>query len=350
MTDAVAPAPYVIEAGAVGRDRETLLSLWHGNLGEDARMRSKFDWFYAGCPFGEPTLCLLRHVADNQPVGVASAGPRRMQAGDSTIEAGVLVDLAVTAAHRSLGPAMMLQTALAEAAGARFDLLYGFPNPKAAPVFKRAGYAKLGEIVRHARVLRHRDYLARKLPRPLATLGGMLLDFAVRLHDGWRARGDRRLSAQWSDTADTRFDALWSSSDQAGATLSIRDLAFARWRFDQCPFDTTRYLLLGDPNDGSLQAWFACQVKGSALHVRDFWSAEAVRGLARAHVDALLVAARKAGHASVSVEIAGKPEQLRGWLAARFSARGRRPVFGKWTDAHATARPDLYLTSADEDE
>jgi hypothetical protein len=350
LTDAAAPAPYVIEAGAIDRDRDSVLSLWHGNLGEEARMRSKYDWFYAGCPFGEPTLCLLRHVADNQYVGVASAGPRRMQAGDSAIAAGVLVDLAVTAAHRSLGPAMMLQTALAEAAGARFDLLYGFPNPKAAPVFKRAGYAKLGEIVRYARVLRYRDYLARKFPRPLAAMGGVLVDFGVRLHDAWRARGDRPLTAQWSDKADPRFDALWADSEHAGATLSIRDLAFARWRFDQCPFDTTRYLLLSYPSDGSLQAWFACQVKGSALHVRDFWSAEAMHGLERAHVDALLVAARKAGHASVSVEIAGNARQLGGWLAARFSARGRRPVFGKWTDKGATARPDLYLTSADEDE
>jgi hypothetical protein len=313
-------------------------------------MRSKFDWFYAGCPFGEPTLCLLRHVADDGHVGVASAGPRRMQLAGAPIAAGVLVDLAVGAAHRSLGPAMMLQTALAEIAGARFDLLYGFPNPKAAPVFKRAGYAKLGEIVRHARVLRHRDYLARRMPRPFAMAAGVLVDLAVRVHDGWRSRGDRRLSAHWRDDVDPRFDELWSRSTPASAALSIRDSAFARWRFDQCPLAKTRYLLLDDANDGSLQAWFACQVKDGALHVRDFWSADAAHGLARNHVDALLAAARKAGHVSVSVEIAGNAQHLGGWLAARFSARSQRPVFGKWTHASAQVRPDLYLTSADEDE
>jgi hypothetical protein len=350
LTDALAPAPYVVETGAIDRDRDSVLSLWHGNLGEDASMRSKFDWFYAGCPFGEPTLCLLRHVADNCHVGVASAGPRRMQLAGSEIAAGVLVDLAVSAAHRSLGPAMMLQTALAEIAGARFDLLYGFPNPKAAPVFKRAGYAKLGEIVRHARVLRHRDYLARRMPRPFAALASLPVDLAVRLHDIWRARGDRRLSAQWRDEADPRFDELWARSAQASAALAIRDHAFARWRFDQCPLAKTRYLLLDDANDGSLQAWFACQVKDGALHVRDFWSTDAARGLERSHVDALLAAARKAGHASVSVEIAGTAQQLRGWLGARFSARGLRPVFGKWTDSRSQPRPELYLTSADEDE
>lgn len=350
MSQSAAPAPYAIEAGDVSRDRETVLKLWHGNLGEDARMQSKYDWFYAGCPFGEPTLCLLRQVADGLAVGVASAGPRRMLAQGSAIGAGVLVDLAVSAEHRSLGPAMMLQTALAESACARFTLLYGFPNPKAAPVFKRVGYAKLGEIVRHARVLRHGRYFARRLPRPLASFAGALADVAVRLHDAWRSRRDRRLRADWSDAADPRFDGLWAGSRPAEGVLAIRDHAFARWRFDQCPLEKTRYLLLSDARDDSLLAWFACQAGNDTLHVRDFWSQGAWNGLERAHVDSLLGAARRAGFASVSVEIASKGDRLDGWRAARFSPRGRRPVFGKWADGRPAAELDLYLTSADEDE
>lgn len=313
-------------------------------------MRSKFDWFYAGCPFGEPTVCLLRHDADGRHVGVAAAGPRRMLAQGSPIGAGVLVDLAVIAEHRSLGPAMMLQSALAESAGARFALLYGFPNPKAAPVFKRVGYAKLGEIVRHARVLRHAGYIARRLPRPLAVAAGALIDIAVRLRDAWRSRNDRRLRASWSDAADARFDLLWKHSRPADGVLAIRDHAFVRWRFDQCPLEATRYLLLSDAKDDHLLAWFACQVRDDTLHVRDFWSAGAWHGLERAHVDTLLDAARKAGHVSVSVEIASQDHRLDGWRAARFSPRAQRPVFGKWTDGLPVAELDLYLTSADEDE
>ncbi|MGB0133862.1 hypothetical protein [Dokdonella sp.] len=345
-----APAPYVVDIGDVARDRGKVLGLWRGNLGEDVRMQSKFDWFYAKCPFGEPTLCLLRHVADGSHVGVASAGPRKMLVGGSAMEAGVLVDLAVGAEHRSLGPAMMLQAAIAEHGAARFSLLYGFPNPKAAPVFKRVGYSKLGEIVRHARVLRHADYLARRMPRALATMGGWLVDIGVRLRDGWRARSDPRLLVLWSDAADPRFDSLWARSAPDSMALSIRDYAFARWRFDQCPFEKTQFLLLSDPANGDLQAWFACQVKDNTLHVRDFWSAEAATGVSRTHVDALLAEARKQGHAALSIEIAGRSDRLEGWRAAGFSARGKRPVFGKWSDGRNVDDVDLYLTSADEDE
>lgn len=348
MSEAAAPAPYAIDRGDIGRDREVMLALWRGNLGDDARMQLKFDWFYADCPLGSPSVCLLRSVADGAHVGVASAGPRRMLAAGVEIGAGVLVDLGVAAQHRSLGPALMLQSALAEVAGQRFQLLYGFPNPKAAPVFKRVGHARLGDIVRHARVLRHAAYLGRRMPRPLAMLAGFAVDLAARVRDAWRTRADARWHLRWSDTADARFDSLWHESAPCSGVYAIRDQAFARWRFDACPFEKTRYLLLGDGD--ALQAWFACQVKDTTLHVRDFWSIDAARGVARAHVDALLRAARTAGHAAVSVEIAGQSGHLAGWQAAGFSPRGQRPVFGRWTDANAPADRALYLTSADEDE
>jgi hypothetical protein len=350
LIDKALPTPYAIETGQVVRDRDTILAIWQGNLGESARMRTKFDWFYAACPFGEPSLSLLRHVPDDRHVGVAAAGPRRLSDAGLERSAGVLVDLAVDAEHRSLGPAMMLQMALAERAGARFDLLYGFPNPKAAPVFKRVGYSRLGDIVRHARVLRHRKYLARSMPGPLAAVAGAFLDAAVRAGGAWRSRRDPRWRVEWSGAADTRFDALWSRSDVSGCVLAVRDLRFAQWRFDRCPLEKTRYLLLIDPRDDSLAAWFACQERESALHVRDFWSARAAEGIDRAHVDALLREARKDGHTSVSMEVAGRGHLVSGWLAAGFQPRGQRPVYGKWTAERAAGAPDLYLTSADEDE
>ncbi|MGH8174501.1 MAG: hypothetical protein ACREPX_15280, partial [Rhodanobacteraceae bacterium] len=266
MTEA-APAPiYVVEAGDVARDRDAVLSIWHGNLGQDARMRAKFDWFYACCPFGAPLVCLLRHTPDDTHIGVASAGPRRMLWRGAEISAGVLVDLAVTAEHRSLGPAMMLQNSLADAGCRRFDLLYGFPNPKAAAVFKRVGYDKLGEIVRHARVLRHAQYLARRMPRVFASLVGVFVDAAVRMRDTWRSRSDRNVDYEWSHTANERFDSLWADSPHGDGLVGVRDAAFAQWRFDASPLSSTRYLLISDAESGVLLAWFACQIEESVLH------------------------------------------------------------------------------------
>jgi hypothetical protein len=352
MSEAAAQPMYVAERGDVERDRDTVLAIWRGNLGQEAPMRAKFDWFYRGCPFGEPLILLLRHAPSQASAGAAAIGPRRMLWRSREIRVGVLVDLAVTPEHRSLGPALMLERELAKAGSERFDLVYGFPNAKAVAVFKRIGcYGKLADMVRYAHVLRHRDYVARRLPVALATPASWLLDRARRLGRAFRALRDEAVVASWSAGTDAaRVDALWKRSTPGDGLIAVRDSTFLHWRFDDAPSSTTRFLLLSDPGDEALRAWFACQVKDAVLHVRDFWSEDGDRGISRAHADALLRSAYAEGHAAVSFEFAGADARTVGWTAAGFSERGRRPVYGRWSNEEVTTGLDLHLTSADEDE
>ena len=116
--NAMPTAPQsLVEAGLPARDRETVLGLWRGNLGQDARMTAKYEWFYLRCPHGEPLMQLLLDVPGQAHVGTASAGRRRLEWRGRELRAGVLVDLAVLPQHRSLGPALMLQQGLIAAAG-----------------------------------------------------------------------------------------------------------------------------------------------------------------------------------------------------------------------------------------
>jgi hypothetical protein len=257
--------------------------------------------------------------------------------------------MAVLPAHRSLGPALVLQQGLMEAAASRFDLVYGFPNPKAAPVFKRVGYVQMADMVRHARVLRHARYLERRMPRALARLAGPLLDLGVACRDAWRRRGDPPFAAAWVDRLGADADALWAASAMPAAAIALRDRTLLAWRFDRGPVPPTRYLELRDRGDGTLQAWFACQVEDDMLHVGDHWSRDGARGTSRAAIDALLRAARRDGHVAVSVQLAGPAPALAGWPGAGFQARGTRPVYGRWFDRTMPA-PGLQLTAVDEDE
>ena len=137
MSEAEAPQ-YTLREGDAAVDRDTVLGIWAGNLGRDALMPAKYDWFYRQSPHGAPLMQLLHH--GEHAIGTCAAGMREFMLGDRCIRGGVLVDLAVLPEHRSLGPAMLLQQGLVAAADRRqIDLLYGFPNPKAAPVFKRMG-------------------------------------------------------------------------------------------------------------------------------------------------------------------------------------------------------------------
>ncbi len=196
--NAMPTAPqYLVEAGLPARDHDTVLGLWRGNLGQDARMTAKYEWFYLRCPHGEPLMQLLLDVAGQAHVGTASAGRRRLEWRGRELRAGVLVDLAVLPQHRSLGPALMLQQGLIAAAGEALDVLYGFPNQKAAPVFKRLGYAQPAQLVRYARVLRHAGYLRERVPRWLAPAAGWLADRVVACRDAWTRLRSPHLRSAW---------------------------------------------------------------------------------------------------------------------------------------------------------
>ncbi|HVK52059.1 MAG TPA: hypothetical protein VM469_10025 [Pseudoxanthomonas sp.] len=344
------PTPqYLVRAGDPLRDRDTVLSIWWGNLGREDRIAAKYDWFYLSGPHGAPLLQLLQETGSGQYVGTACAGRRRLCRGDQALQGGVLVDLAVLPEHRSLGPALMLQQGLIEAADREIDVLYGFPNPKAAPVFKRIGYTHLTDLVRHARVLRHANYLKSRLPGVLAALAGPLIDIAFATRDGLRRLRGPRLHSSWGDSADARMDALWQSAPRGDAVMSVRDCKQAKWRFDDSPLARSRYLWLTATGNDALVAWFAVQVEGTALHVRDFWSQDGGNGISYACLLALLSAARAAGHTSVSVEITGSEAHLHGWQQAGFVPRSKRPIFVRWSRGQEAAKT-WFLTSADEDE
>ena len=360
MSEATTPAQsatapqYAARDGDAARDRDAVLAVWRGNLGQDARMAAKYDWFYLGAPAGMPVMQLLAHAGSDAPVGVCSAGRRRMLREGREIRAGVLVDLAVTPEHRSLGPALILQQGLFAAGRRALDQLYGFPNPKAAPVFKRIGYRRLGDMVRHARVVRHAPYVQRRaptLPASLADALGAFFDLGMALRDRLRIRGAGALRATWCERAPD-IDALWSASPKPAALTAIRDAAHLRWRFDHAPTDAAlppfRHLLLRDARGDA--AWFATRADGHTLHVHDAWTRDGGATPAPAVLLALLRAARRAGFAVVSVELATNDERLQPWRDLGFEARSRRPVFGTDFGEGADGDTDLHLTSADEDE
>lgn len=339
---------YEVVEAIAQRDREEILALWDGILGHRTRLTAKYDWFYLDCPGNAPLVMTLLHRPGGDRVGVVAAGERRMLWRGAAVRAALMVDLAVAPEHRWLGPALILQRRMKQTAAERFDLLYVFPNPLATPVYLRAGYAQLGEIVRHARVLRHRRYVARHLPEPLAWAAGALLDTLDAVRRRLRTRPCRHA---WTDRCNDEMEQLWATSPHGDGPVTIRDRAYLEWRFDRSPLVRTRYLLLrGD--DGRLEAWFACQARDDdILQVHDFWSVDAVEGLSRSRVDTVLHAARAAGHRAVWFEFAGAPRAVAGWREAGFKPRSRRPVFG-----HSTACPpqtlaaSLHLTAADEDE
>ncbi|HET8765289.1 MAG TPA: GNAT family N-acetyltransferase [Rhodanobacter sp.] len=346
MSHAAPATAYHTRVADLGRDRAAIVAFWQANLGDPTHRAAKFDWFYANNPFGQPTIQLLYH--GDTLVGCCGVAPRRMLWQGREIRAGLLADMAVDAAHRTLGPALMLHEALAASTAGQFDLLYGFPNHKSLPVVARLGYTVLGDMTRHSRVLRSAPYLRRHLPRWLAAPAGTALDVAMAVRDrAYTRRGDAR-TITWSSTADLRMDALWQTSRHDDGLVGIRDHTLLRWRFDEAPQAGTRFLLVGATADGPLHAWFACQVAGTVLRVCDYWCKAGRTGIGRA-LPALVRTARRSGYTSISLECAA-PRAVR--IGAGFVPRDHQPVIARWLGSKAAREPlqDYIFTNMDEDE
>lgn len=353
-----APVPgtarrYTTYAGDAERDRDAILALWGDHFGPLAMQPAKYDHFYRDNPHGRALIQLLRHEPDGEVVGVIGAGPRPMCWQGRPIRAGVVAHFAVAAAHRSLGPALTLQHALVDAARGYFDLLYGLPRPVAVGVSRRAGFTVLGELVRHAKVLRHGAYLRRRLPAVVACPAGAAVDLAGRVGDGLADGFRPGLRWQWLEASDPRMDALWQSSMQSTALTSVRDHAAMRWRFDLPPAGRARYLWVSD-RDGNPRAWFACNAEerpGDPLEVLDYWSPDAMAGISRPVIRALVAAARAQRRPAIHLLLAATPDAMSGWRAEGFVARTGQPLIGLWLDDSLapSGATDLHVTWIDQD-
>jgi len=347
---------YTVRQASLPRDRDTIIGLWHGNLGDPDKLAAKFSWFYLDSPTGPPFVLLLESGRppnqERVEVGVATAGLRRFLLDGQALTAGVLVDLAVLPKHRTLFPAILLQKTMLRSGLEVAEFLYGFPNPKAAPVFKRAGYRHVADMVRYVRVLRSGGYLKARLPSAVAAGAGTLLDLfsglRLMLTAGFRAG----VELEWCNTRANGAMATAPPDSDTNFLCGARSEEFLRWRFGGNAERICECVNAYATKGRSFLGRWIVEADEAALCVRDCSVALLTGRHALSAWRALFRAARQAGYVSVSFECVG-PHPVQSTLRRlQMLRRSRRPVY-------MAARPELesrisaaeiYLTAGDEDE
>jgi hypothetical protein len=351
---AAKPTSYVARRAVFPEDGERVVSLWRGNLGDPVRMERKFDWFYSQSPTGEP-LTLLLMFSDPaapsapEPVGVATAGRRPFRCGDDALEAGVLVDLTVSPRHRTLFPALLLQKNLRKEALEQLAFLYGFPNPKAAPVFKHAGYRELGTMTRYVRVLRSAQYLRARMPGWAAALAGSLWDRIAQLR--FRSTGDDRAACEldWRGVDDASVGPDVATVGGQPLVRGARTPQILSWRF--AARDGRSFECVAARVNGEQRGCWIVQKMDDVLHVADCAPALLAGAGTVSAWNALFAAARRRGFRSVSFECLAPPELIAALARVGFVPRTQRPAFGVLgARSRAAETGAWYLTGADEDE
>lgn len=364
MTD-VSPTPaaaprYTVRQADARAERDAIIALWRDNIGAPDALAAKFRWYYVDHPEGVPTVLLLCHGPEARPVGVATNGGRRMRLGEQPVQAGIRVDLAVDAAHRTLFPALQLQRAVRQSGMEQFDLLYGMPNTKAVKVVERIGFTQRHDFVRHARVLLWRSYLARVMPDGLAALAAPVVNGLQRAWTWARLLKLRGVDTLWLDQADARFDALWQRVAWPGVLMGLRDSRFLNWRFVARPAGAARILALVERGTDRLLGYAVCDFErgeaATTVSVRDFLVDARSPREARPLLVQLLLSvqqqAARAGCATVSLSFFGHADVCAALAEAGFAPRESSPVFVDMAPQHAERLGafDYYFTGADEDQ
>lgn len=136
----------------------TVLPLWRKGMSDPEivnQVQSRFSWLYAGNPAGRTYSWVVVDRGSQEVLGACSLVPHRLRVGNVVLRAGQIVDFIVDPRARVAGPAIALQRGLAEQSSQEgFDLLFGYPNRKAWPIFARAGYKDIGGTRMWARSLR----------------------------------------------------------------------------------------------------------------------------------------------------------------------------------------------------
>jgi hypothetical protein len=261
----------------VGSVEAELCQLWRDNLPISAdELRQRVRWYYQRNPGGPGAVRLLRaeHDGTTEIVGCSGVGPRSFVVAGKVTQVGLLADFAVSKAHRTLQPAMVLKRAMMEHCRKTYPIAYGFPNHRAEGLVKRVGYVSLGKMARYACVLRHATHLSSLISQPfVARALSTGVDWALQ---GVRAisagAGPVQLDVVEEPTLNGDFDELWERGRNQYGACCVRSREYLDWRF-RFGHQPERWLFgLRDRATRTLHGYMFVQPDGNVAHINDFFA------------------------------------------------------------------------------
>lgn len=346
---------YTVRAADVAHDREIVLALWGQGFPEPESHPIKYNWCYGQTPHGEGRLYLLNSAQDGTIIGVQGIVPRLWWFNGKARAVGICADLVVDKNHRSIGPALSMVRSVIEMEQeqVKAELLYGFPNAKSEALYRRAGYTKLGELIRYARPLRLHHWLYRKgLPLPLAAILGAFADLVLQIR---LILGTLSASQRWRCVPvaefDSRFDELWSRVAPQAGPMVQRDSNYLRWRFTDNTFGHARTVVL-ETADGRIDGYVVYRiVQDGMVMIMDFLAVDTKRVLA-VLLKLFIHEMYKQGHIGITLEFHGPKPVADCLIQSGFSPRESNPIYVVLNDSRSgllQATPP-YFTSSDRDQ
>lgn len=235
----------------------------------------RFKWLYQDNPDGAALSWFALQTAPDLVVGVTSLFPRSMWVGDRLQMCGQVGDFAVSASHRSLGPALLLQRATFGPVDCG-ELAFCYdcpPHDAGMSTFRRLGMRSNSKVYRYALPLRVDGHFRKRFGAVsvLPTVAGNLLLRLQRLATLKPSSRNLEVSAHQSTFGD-EFSELDAEVKRPNAIRGRRSAALLNWRYREDPLQN--FEVLTARRNGDLVAFAVFRSTGDIVTIVDLFGTE----------------------------------------------------------------------------
>jgi len=332
-------------------ESEITQELWVQNLGSASNFDKKFRWLYQNNPAGHAYIWHLIHEESEQAIGVQGISPRRFS-GPDEMKAGLVADFAVNKDHRTLGPSLKLLKQANLKGLDDFDFLYGFPNKKAQPVFKRANYQIASDMVRYAKPIKSLRIVSKKCRGITTRILPKVIDLIIYSYDLFHAvRYGYNISHEYIQSTNESFDELWDRRNLPdNMVIGERNQLFLHWRFELSGQKDFKYFVVKQAGTKEVLGYVVFYIEDNVCCVADFFAKTLDKEL-KILFARFFMSIRHYSVDSISLEFKGSATVHHLLQSLGFRARSSRAMFYAVSPKSQNQLNDfdLFITSSDED-
>lgn len=346
---------YSIIPADLNDDSEIVIQLLNETFGNSSDFDYKYSWLYRNNVYENTELYFLQDEDnDNEKVGVQGISGRAFEFNGETLTAGLVGDFAVSPRHRTLGPGLKLLKTTMNLGLDGNDFIFSFPNIKAIPVVKRAGYKLKKEISRYVKVLKSKTYLQKHMPSIISLLFSLIIDAVLYTIDAIKYfKSSSPFKYEFTHVMPDAVDKLWQTSTfKNDCLLQERKKNYIDWRLQEDKKQKICFFIVRERNSDTLLGYIAYHYNADEkiTYVVDFFAvnqSDAIKSLFTLFVFKI----RDIGSNSISLEYLGSSELDAEIKSIGFKMRDSRPVFYMFSNNlnEEKITQNWFLTSWDED-
>lgn len=300
-------------------DNQEFLTILHENLPALPHAR-RFQWLYGDNPDGPAWSWFALQGSPQQVIGVTSVFPRSMWVGGEVQMCGQVGDFAVSASHRTLGPALLLQRATFDPVNSgELAFCYDCPPHQAGmSTFRRLGIQPNCKVLRYALPLRVDSQLRKRLgaASALPAAAGNLL---LRLHrlPALKTRARNLEISDHRGAFGEEFSRLDEAVKSPNTIRGRRSAVHLNWRYRADPLK--QYEILTARRKGELVAFAILRTSNEVVTIVDLFGMELQE--AAFSLLAAIVERFQRSHQTVEAFLSEGSELVTYFLKMRFQLR-----------------------------